>query len=178
MCYFLIIKKVLASWCHLLTKDNFYLHLLFGEGPFRPCMFVRKCVCVLCSYLRKWITGDRCVCSLTICQGYLFLASPKIQTCALQKAGSRAQVINESLWFYLAHLGYTLTLQHSRQEIWHTLLPVKGTVHSKMRIVNIYSLSCYSKPVWLSFSLIWFEWKADQEMVRLMYISYAWGCIS
>ncbi len=154
--------------CFLIIKRSWPAGVIYSPKPMFipfavwPSSISALCDCEkVCVFLfvfipfanESQVTG---VCSLTICQGYLFLASAKIQNCAGQKACSRAraQVINESLRFYLAHLGYTRTLQHSLHETLHTPLPVKGTVHSEKENWH-HLLTLIMFQIWnFSFSLI------------------------
>ncbi len=158
-------KKVLASWCHLLTKANVYSICCLAKVHFclvwlweGVCVCVFVCVHTFC----KWITGDRCVFSHNLPR-ISILASAKIQNCAGQKAcgRARAQVINESLRFYLAHLGYTHTLQHSLHETLHTPLPVKGTVHSEKENWH-HLLTLRSFQISKTFLSAWFDLSGRQ----------------
>ncbi len=107
-------KKVLASWCHLLTKANVYSICCLAKLHF--CLvWLWEGVCVFLFVFIPFANASQVtgVCSLTICQGYLFLASAKIQNCAGQRHAAELERrwLMRACGFYLAHLGYTHTLQ-------------------------------------------------------------------
>ncbi len=151
MRYFLIIKR---SWPAGVIYSPKPMFIPFAVWPsFISALCDCEKVCVFLFVFIHFANASQVtgVCSLTICQGYLFLASAKIQNCAGQKACSRARAQVRACGFTsltsdtLTHCSTACTKSYTHLSL------LKGRFTQKKRIGIIYSPSGRSKSVRLFF---------------------------